>query len=255
MARTSRTSFTNSAQGQTVFSTADLVLQTSLQEGTANTLIEALAMGIPVITTAAFGAAEAVDHGVTGLVVRDDTSSGLADAAVSILTDPAFGRFAQVAGPKFIEARFGFDRMVDETLLAYAYAGVSWAVEFLPEPLRHCAYVPIDAPIQDSGHSWTVELPANVPDGDGPDCAPRSYLRLFEDEVELGPPYALHDQIRQLGGGRYSHWGRALYFSTSDNTSPLLNGRSYAIRVTEGNEVSVAALEGTMRRRSTRQRD
>jgi glycosyltransferase involved in cell wall biosynthesis/2-polyprenyl-3-methyl-5-hydroxy-6-metoxy-1,4-benzoquinol methylase len=218
----------------TVFSSADLVLQTSLQEGTPNTLIEAQAMGIPVVTTAAFGAAETVDHGVTGLVVRDDTSTGLADAAVSILTDPAFGRSAQVAGPKFIEARFGFDRMVDETLLAYSDGGATWAVKFLPEPVRRRAYVPIDAPIRNIGHAWTVQLPANVPDGDGPDDTPKSNLRLFEDEVELGPPYAPHDEIRQLGGGRYSHWGRALYFSTSDNTSPLLNGRSYAIRVTAG---------------------
>ena len=37
--------------------------------------------------------------------------------------------------------------------------------------------------------------------------------------------------IEDLGGGRYSHWeSQALYFSTSDNSDPNVNGRIYSIR-------------------------
>lgn len=81
----------------------------------------------------------------------------------------------------------------------------------------------------ESGHCWWVELPAEVPDGDGPDYPPRSCLHLMEDGIEVGPAYVWHNEIRELGGGRYSHWGRKLYFSTSDNSSPLENGRFYSI--------------------------
>ncbi|HUS80719.1 MAG TPA: hypothetical protein VM283_05580, partial [Armatimonadota bacterium] len=57
-----------------------------------------------------------------------------------------------------------------------------------------------------------------------------SHLLVFEDGKQLGPVDNVHDNIRQIGGGRYSHWGRtSLYFSTSDNTDPRTNGRKYEI--------------------------
>lgn len=54
-------------------------------------------------------------------------------------------------------------------------------------------------------------------------------LRLFEDEVELMQWARPHAEIRELGGGRFSHWGGTLYFSSSDGTSPRENGRRYTI--------------------------
>ncbi len=56
----------------------------------------------------------------------------------------------------------------------------------------------------------------------------RSRLRLFENGRELGPAHAVHDTIRRRGGGSYSFWVDILYFSTSDNTDPNTNGRSYS---------------------------
>ena len=53
---------------------------------------------------------------------------------------------------------------------------------------------------------------------------------VLENGVPLpGPANALHEDIRQLGGGRYSFWYDSVYFSTSDNSNPRINGRSYAI--------------------------
>src|SRR6185295_9177259 len=39
-------------------------------------------------------------------------------------------------------------------------------------------------------------------------------LALFEDGFPLGPRDTPHHEIREKGGGTYSHWGDALYFST-----------------------------------------
>ena len=58
----------------------------------------------------------------------------------------------------------------------------------------------------------------------------RSNLRLYEDGREIGPPHASHQDIRDRGGGRYSHWGHAVYFSSSDGSDPLTNGRSYRVQ-------------------------
>lgn len=56
-----------------------------------------------------------------------------------------------------------------------------------------------------------------------------SSLVLFEDASSLGPSGSTHQDIREHGRGRFSHWGSTLYFSTSDNTDPLTNGRTYRV--------------------------
>ena len=33
--------------------------------------------------------------------------------------------------------------------------------------------------------------------------------------------------VRRLGGGRFSHWGTSIYFSSSDGSPPESNGRTY----------------------------
>lgn len=57
-----------------------------------------------------------------------------------------------------------------------------------------------------------------------------SNLMIFEDGRALGPPHALHTEIREIGGGRFSHWSDLIIFSTSDGTDPRSNGRAYSIR-------------------------
>lgn len=57
-----------------------------------------------------------------------------------------------------------------------------------------------------------------------------SAYRLFEDNTVLGPGGALHDDIRETGAGQYSLWGRAVYFSTSDNSDARYNGRRYVLK-------------------------
>jgi hypothetical protein len=58
-----------------------------------------------------------------------------------------------------------------------------------------------------------------------------SPLMLFEDSRVLGPPHSLHEDIDTKGRGLYSHSGENLYFATSDNTDPNVNGRNYWVLV------------------------
>lgn len=61
----------------------------------------------------------------------------------------------------------------------------------------------------------------------------QSNLVVLEDGKPLGPPHSVHVEIKEKGGGRYSHWvtptGSMVIFSTSDNSDPRTNGRSYEI--------------------------
>ena len=67
--------------------------------------------------------------------------------------------------------------------------------------------------------------------GDTMSLSRQSNMLLYENGKELGPAHSFHDTIRLEGKGTYSHWGKAVYFSSSDNSSPLDNGRSYTYKI------------------------
>jgi glycosyltransferase involved in cell wall biosynthesis len=217
-----------------VFSASDLVMQASLQEGTPNTLIEAQAMGLPVVTTRAFGAAEAVVDGKTGTVVRRDTPKTLADAAISILNDADLRTRALEDGPHWIEERFGFERMIDDTLVGYADSGVPWAIALLPEGKKFARRAQLREFVHDGGFCWRASCPELTAIADTLHAPHRSTAILREAGQSLGPSHAAHNVIRSEGRGAFSHWSREVYMSTTDNSSPLENGRQYELVIPRG---------------------
>ncbi len=97
----------------------DIFLLTSRVEGLPNVLIEAQFVGIPVVTVDCGGASEALDDGVTGLVVRSALPDALAAALASRLNDPEWMARARATAPGFVKATFGMDRMLDELRAVY----------------------------------------------------------------------------------------------------------------------------------------
>lgn len=100
----------------------DAFLLTSEFEGTPNVVLEASAAGIPVVIAPAGGAAEAVEEGVTGFVVEPPTPEALAERIAFALTDAGFRARCADEAPRFVETRFGLNRMLDETLAIYGLA-------------------------------------------------------------------------------------------------------------------------------------
>jgi FkbM family methyltransferase len=83
--------------------------------------------------------------------------------------------------------------------------------------------------MHESGLCWTAQLKDLVSMADHDDAPYRSVLLLYENDKLLLPAHTPHDDIRTLGGGRYSHWAETLYFSTSDGSDPNTNGCRYHI--------------------------
>jgi len=54
---------------------------------------------------------------------------------------------------------------------------------------------------------------------------------LLENGRVLGPGNAKLAKIGQLGNGLYAFWYGTLYFSSSDNSDPLTNGREYVLQI------------------------
>ena len=80
------------------------------QEGFGIVFLEAAACGVPQIAGDSGGAAEAVDHGVTGLVVRHpDDPREVAAAIEALLDDPAQARRMAAAGRERAVREFSYD--------------------------------------------------------------------------------------------------------------------------------------------------
>ena len=97
----------------------DLFVMSSITEGLGTSVLDAMAASKAVVGTTAGGIPEAVEHGVTGLLVPPHSADSLAEAILSLLKDEARRRRMGEAGLERVRALFSVDRMVDETLAVY----------------------------------------------------------------------------------------------------------------------------------------
>ena len=97
----------------------DVFLLTSRAEGTPNVILEASALGVPVVATEAGGSGEAIDEGVTGYLIERAEPTVIANRILQILREPDWCAGVRISGPNLIERRFGLDRMIAETIALY----------------------------------------------------------------------------------------------------------------------------------------
>ena len=108
-----------------VMSACDALLVTSESEGTPNAVLEAQALGIPVVTTNAGGLAESILPGITGLICNEDRPGDLAQALAQALSDPVLLKSVNREARAFVVKRFGLERMISDTLAAYDRSAVA----------------------------------------------------------------------------------------------------------------------------------
>ncbi len=90
----------------------DCFVLPSLAEGISNTLLEAMASGLPVVATRVGANADLMEEGATGFVVPRADPAALAAEILRYAADPARARRHGAAGRARVEQRFSIDRMV-----------------------------------------------------------------------------------------------------------------------------------------------
>lgn len=95
-----------------LMTSADLFVLPSVAEAFGLVLTEAIYLGTPVVATRVGGIPEIVDNGIDGLLVPPANNTALADAVVSLLTNPQRRAEMSGAGREKIVRRFQFEAMV-----------------------------------------------------------------------------------------------------------------------------------------------
>lgn len=102
-----------------VLSDATVSVIPSLSEGLSNTLLESMAAGAPAVATKVGGNPEAVEDGVSGLLVPPRDAGALARAISLLLENRELARRLGQAGRRRVVERFSIERMVRETESLY----------------------------------------------------------------------------------------------------------------------------------------
>ena len=90
------------------------------RDGIPNVLVEAMAAGLPVVTTGVSGIPELVANEETGLIVPPDDPARTAEALMRLHRDRGLARRLAAAGQAVVAARFDGDRLIGELHALFA---------------------------------------------------------------------------------------------------------------------------------------
>ncbi len=102
-----------------IMAAADLVALASLWEPQGNVLLEALALGRPVVATRVGGVPGIVRDGDTGRLVAPADARALARSMLALLADPAEAAQLGSRGREHVAREFGVDRFAAEVAAVY----------------------------------------------------------------------------------------------------------------------------------------
>jgi colanic acid/amylovoran biosynthesis glycosyltransferase len=98
---------------------ATILVASSFMEGLPVVLMEALALGVPVVAPCVAGIPELVEHGVSGLTFPPGDWDRLAQLLRELLADPALRERLAQAGRRRVEAEFFVERSLEPLFAAF----------------------------------------------------------------------------------------------------------------------------------------
>lgn len=99
-----------------------LVLASVVPEGFGRVVIEAQAMGVPVVATRVGGVVDIIEDGSNGVLVYPKDSASLADGIQKVLRDRQLAQRLATQARKIVEEKFTLEKMCRDTLKIYEEA-------------------------------------------------------------------------------------------------------------------------------------
>ncbi|AHG91033.1 glycosyl transferase group 1 [Gemmatirosa kalamazoonensis] len=103
-----------------LYAAADLLVHPSYREGVPRALMEAAAMGLPILASDIPGCREVVRHGETALLFPPRDAAALGDALRAALRDPQAARARADAALRDVRARFDQDALTERVWAIHA---------------------------------------------------------------------------------------------------------------------------------------
>ncbi|RMG40588.1 MAG: glycosyltransferase [Planctomycetota bacterium] len=116
--RIRRVPFTD--QIERCYAAMDLLTLPTRREGLPYVLLEAAALGVPVVATRVTGCVDAVVDGETGLLVPPDDPDALRAAIEGVLSNAGLAQRLGQAARERVERAFSADRLIEAHLALYA---------------------------------------------------------------------------------------------------------------------------------------
>jgi glycosyltransferase involved in cell wall biosynthesis len=91
----------------------------SANEGLPNVVIEALAVGIPVVGSDAGDVADLLTDGTTGVLISHPTVEMLVEAISRVLSDPEISQTTRAEGPRLVRENFSTEVIIGKFLTLY----------------------------------------------------------------------------------------------------------------------------------------
>jgi glycosyltransferase involved in cell wall biosynthesis len=101
------------------YNIADLFVMSSVQEGLGTAMIDALALGKPVVAANAGGIPEIIKDGETGRLVDAANPLALAQGIIQMLTNKDQAQAMAQRGQALVKEKFSIDAMVENNLAVY----------------------------------------------------------------------------------------------------------------------------------------
>jgi len=102
-----------------VMDAADVLVHPARREPLGRVILEAMAIGKPVVAVNACGPAEIIQDGVNGLLTESDRPEDLADAVLRVIRDPLLARRLGTAARHRVEEGFNITNTVRDIEAVY----------------------------------------------------------------------------------------------------------------------------------------
>ena len=99
-----------------VYRQHDMFVSASMQEGMSNAMLEAMASGLPIVTTRCEGVEELISD--NGIVVGTDSTESLAEAIIKLADNQQQYNMMCIAA-RHQAGKFGWDRVADGYIKLY----------------------------------------------------------------------------------------------------------------------------------------